>query len=69
MLFTLKPENAEDPEAVIEQVVSFAADGSGSVEESTRSRTKVDLSLGNWEQKAFKNKPAAIKPKRSKTGF
>ena len=69
MLFTLKPENAEDPEAVIQQVVSFAADGSGSVEESTRSRSKVDLSLGNWEQKAFKNKPAAIKPKRSKTGF
>jgi Circadian oscillating protein COP23 len=70
MLFTLKPENAGNPEGVIQQVLSFAADGSGSVEESTRSRSKVDLSLGNWEQKAFKNKkPAAIKLKRVKTGF
>jgi hypothetical protein len=70
MLFTLKPENAGNPEAVIQQVLSFAADGSGSVEESTRSRSKVDLNLGNWEQKAFKNKiPSAIKPKRVKTGF
>ena len=69
MLFTLKPENAGSPEAVIQQVVSFATDGSGSVEESTRSRLKVDLSLGNWEQKAFKNKPVVIKLKRLKTGF
>jgi hypothetical protein len=70
MLFTLKPENAGNPDAVIQQVLSFAADGSGSVEEGSRSRSKVDLSLGNWERKAFKNKkPAAIKPKRVKTGF
>ena len=70
MLFTLKPENASNPEAVIKQVLSFAADGSGSVEESTRSRQRVDLSLGNWERKAFKpKKPSAIKPKRIKTGF
>ena len=69
MLFTLKPENAGNPEAVIQQVLSFAADGSGSVQEGTR-RSKVDLSLGNWEQKAFKTKkPAAIQPKRVKTGF
>ncbi len=70
LLFTLKPENAGNPEAVIQQVVNFATDGSGSVEESTRPRSKVDLSLGNWEQKTFKNKkPVAIKPKRSKIGF
>ncbi len=71
MLFTLKPENASDPEAVIEQILSFAADGSGSVQEGTRSRSKkVDLSLGNWERKAFKSKkPSAITPKRIKTGF
>lgn len=71
MLFTLKPENASDPEAVIEQILSFAADGSGSVQEGTRSRSKkVDLSLGNWERKAFKSKkPSAIAPKRIKTGF
>jgi Circadian oscillating protein COP23 len=70
MLFTLKPENAGNPEAVIQQVLSFAADGSGNVEESTRSRLKVDTNLGNWEQKAFKNKkPSATKPKRVKTGF
>ena len=69
MLFTLKPENAGNPEAVIQQILSFAADGSGSVQEGTK-RSRVDLSLGNWEQKAFKNKkPAAIKPKRIKTGF
>ncbi len=69
MLFTLKPENAGNPEAVIQQILSFAADGSGSVQEGTK-RSKVDLSLGNWEQKAFKNKkPAATQPKRIKTGF
>lgn len=69
ILFTLKPENAANPEAVIQQVLSFAADGSGSVQESTR-RSKVDLSLGNWERKAFKSKkPSPTNSKRIKTGF
>jgi Circadian oscillating protein COP23 len=70
MLFTLKPENSSNPEAVIEQILTFAADGSGSVQEGTKSRSRVDLSLGNWERKAFKSKkPATTNPKRIKTGF
>jgi Circadian oscillating protein COP23 len=71
MLFTLKPENAANPEAVIKQILTFAEDGSTSVEESTRSgRSKVDFNLGHWEQKAFKVKrPAAPNSKRVKTGF
>jgi hypothetical protein len=71
MLFTLKPENATNPEAVMKQILTFAEDGSTSVEESTRSgRSKVDLNLGHWEQKAFKVKrPATPNSKRVKTGF
>lgn len=71
MLFTLKPENANDPQAVIEQVLGFANDGSGRIQEGVRSRSKkVDLSLGNWERKAFKpKKPSTTNPKRSNTGF
>ena len=70
MLFTLKPENAGNPEAVIKEILSFAADGSGAVQEGVRFRSRVDLSLGNWERKAFKpKKPSALKPKRIKTGF
>jgi Circadian oscillating protein COP23 len=53
MLFTLKPENAADPEAVIEQFFTFAEEGSGSVNESTNSQPKSDRSLGNWERKTF----------------
>ena len=53
ILFTLKSENANNPEAVIQQIVKFGEDGSGSIDESVRlrSRSKVDLNLGNWEQK------------------
>jgi Circadian oscillating protein COP23 len=69
MLFTLKPENAANPEAAIKQIFSFAEDGSGSVEESTRSRSKR-VDLGNWERKVFKAKRAsATPPKRGKKGF
>ena len=53
MLFTLKPENANNPEAVIQQILKFGEDGSGSVEESMHPRSKVDLNLGNWERKVF----------------
>ncbi len=53
MLFTLKPENAADPEAVIEQFFTFAEEGSGSVNESTNSQPKSDRNLGNWERKTF----------------
>jgi Circadian oscillating protein COP23 len=71
MLFTLKPENATNPEAVMKQILTFAEDGSTSVEESTKSgRSKVDFNLGHWEQKAFKVKrPSATNSNRVKTGF
>ena len=70
MLFTLNPKNAANPEAVIKEILSFGADGSGRVRESAGPRPKVDLSLGNWERKAFKpKKPSATTPKRIKTGF
>jgi hypothetical protein len=69
MLFTLKPENAANPEAVMKQIFSFAEDGSSSIEEGTRSRSKR-VDLGNWERKAFKAKrPSTTKPKRVKARF
>jgi hypothetical protein len=55
MLFTLKPENAGNPEAVIQKILSFADGSGGSIEESARSKT--DLNLGNWERKVFGTKP------------
>jgi hypothetical protein len=70
MLFTLKPENAKNPEAVIQQILKFGEDGSGSVEESTRPRSKVDLNLGNWERKAFaNNRSSNSNSQGKKTGF
>jgi Circadian oscillating protein COP23 len=74
LLFTLKPENAGNPEAVIQQMLTFAEEGSGSVNESSRSKPKVDMNLGNWERKAFgKSKSPAKSPakkiKNTKTGF
>jgi hypothetical protein len=55
LLFTLKPENAGNPEAVIQKILSFADGSGGSIEESARSKT--DLNLGNWERKVFGTKP------------
>jgi Circadian oscillating protein COP23 len=71
MLFTLNPKNSANPEAVIAEMLSFTADGSGRIYEGTRSRSKkVDFSLGNWERKAFKpKKPSTTTPKRINTGF
>jgi hypothetical protein len=74
LLFTLKPENADNPEAVIQQILTFAEEGSGSVNESSRSKPKVDMNLGNWERKAFgKSKSPAKSPAKKirnlKTGF
>jgi hypothetical protein len=71
MLFTLKPENARNPEAVIQKIFSFARDGSSSIDESaTQQPSTVDTNLGNWEQQAFPQvqraatiKPATTKPK------
>ncbi len=66
MLFTLKPENARNPEAVIQKIFSFARDGSSSIDESaTQQQSTVDTNLGNWEQKAFPQvqRAATVKPK------
>lgn len=70
LLFTLKPENANNPDAVIEQIVQFGDDGSGSIEESTRSKAKVDRNLGNWERKIFATSRSAHTNSRNpKKGF
>jgi Circadian oscillating protein COP23 len=69
-LFTLKPENAKNPDAVIQQIVQFGEDGSGTVEESARSKAKVDRSLGNWERKVFaKSKSTTNSTRNIKKGF
>ena len=63
LLFTLKPENARNPDAVIQKIFTFAQDGTSSLNESASSRPqKADLNLGNWEQKAF---PQSKTPKTS----
>jgi Circadian oscillating protein COP23 len=81
MLFTLKPENARNPEAVIQKIFGFAQDGTSDLNESAGSKPKVDLSLGKWEQKTFaqsgrsasikhSNPSSSFKPKpNSNTGF
>jgi hypothetical protein len=53
ILFTLKPENAQNPDAVIQKIFGFAKDGSSNLEESAGSKPKTDMSLGKWEQQAF----------------
>ncbi len=58
LLFTLKPENARNPEAVIQKIFTFAQDGTGTLNESASTRPlKADLNLGNWEQKVFPGSP------------
>jgi hypothetical protein len=73
MLFTLKPENARDPESVIQKMFIFAQDGSASINESAsnRSPSRVDTNLGAWEQKYFpqSNGNANIKRRNTNTGF
>ena len=71
ILFTLKPENARNPDAVIQKIFSFARDGSSSLNESASSNPSVDLNLGTWEQKAFPRNSKITAPQRrnSDTGF
>jgi hypothetical protein len=85
LLFTLKPENAKNPNAAIERIMTFAQDGSTAVEESASLSPKVDRDLGNWEKKAFpalrkntskvspksapKNNPASRPTKKYPGGF
>lgn len=60
LLFTLKPENAKNPNAVIQKIFGFARDGNSDLNESSGS--KPDMNLGTWEQKAFakSGKPAIV---------
>ena len=71
ILFTLKPENARNPDAVIQKIFSFARDGSSSLNESASSNPSVDLNLGTWEQKAFPRTGKITAPQRGSndTGF
>jgi Circadian oscillating protein COP23 len=67
-LFTLKPENARNPNTIIQKIFTFAEDGSTSINESGNTRAKVGLDLGNWERKAFPDrKPAKVRD--THTGF
>jgi hypothetical protein len=71
MLFTLKPENASNPDAIVQKIFSFAQDGSASIEESASTKPKLNRNLGNWEQKMFGRSRNTSKPKQSdnNTGF
>jgi hypothetical protein len=70
ILFTLKPENAKNPNAAIEKIMTFAQDGSTAVEESASTSPKIDRDLGNWEKKAFPQaKGTANRIKKNHRGF
>jgi Circadian oscillating protein COP23 len=71
LLFTLNPENARNPDAVIQKMFGFAQDGSSSINESASTKQKVDVNLGHWEQKAFPNSKKSAPANRTKvdTGF
>ncbi len=71
MLFTLKPENARNPAAVVQKIFTFAQDGSSSVNESASNTSQVDLDLGTWERQAFtpNTKIAPTKSRTANTGF
>jgi hypothetical protein len=73
ILFTLKPENARNPDAVIQKIFTFAQDGTSSLNESASSTRaqKADMNLGNWEQKAFpqSKKSNPVKRNSADRGF
>jgi len=77
LLFTLKPEDSRNPDAVIQKIFTFAKDGSSSLNESASRAPQADMSLGNWEQKAFpqssqstpKTSSSPTKSKHSNPGF
>jgi Circadian oscillating protein COP23 len=64
MLFTLKPENSRNPDAIVQKIFSFAQDGSASIEESAGGKPKLDKNLGHWEQRAFGRSPRSIPSKQ-----
>jgi Circadian oscillating protein COP23 len=70
LLFTLKPENAKNPQAVIAKILIFAKSGNATVDESARISSKSNLDLGNWERKAFpKSRKSSTPTKNVDTGF
>ena len=71
LLFTLKPENASNPDAVIQQIFSFAQDGNSSLNESASNKPQVNKNLGEWEQKVFTGsaKKAPATNNTANTGF
>jgi hypothetical protein len=72
LLFTLKPENASNPEAIIQQIFSFAQDGNSSLNESASRKPQVNKNLGEWEKQVFAGgakKSPATNPSTANTGF
>ncbi len=67
LLFTLKPENAKQTQSVIAKILTFAEDGSTTIDESSGGRAKPSTDLGSWERKAFpeaKKRPAKTQDNR-----
>lgn len=68
ILFTLNPENAKNPQAVIAKILTFASSGSSTIDESARSQPTSDL--GSWERKAFpESKKPSTPTRNTNTGF
>lgn len=70
LLFTLKPENAKNPQSVIAKISTFAESGGTSINESAGGQSKLDLNLGNWERQAFaKSRKSPARSQKIDTGF
>jgi hypothetical protein len=67
ILLTLKPENAQRPQAVIAKILIFAKNGSTTINESARVFSKSSLNLGNWELQAFPKPSTSVQ--NTDTGF
>ena len=70
LLFTLNPKNAKRSQAVIAKILTFANDGSTTVDESARVSSKSNGDLGSWERRAFPtSKKTPTRRQNSNTGF
>lgn len=70
LLFTLNPENAKRSQAVIAKILTFANDGSTTVDESARVSSKSNGDLGSWERRAFPtSKKTPTRRQNPNTGF
>jgi Circadian oscillating protein COP23 len=70
LLFTLKPENAKRSQAIIGKILIFAKNGSTTIDEGARVRSKLDTDLGNWERQAFPEpKKSPMRNQNPNTGF